>query len=328
MHQNKPWLSNAPDTARDVSVMGTAGAAKSHSWSAKQLTLCITRARKADDVLLLVANHFSALDHIHTTTCLHKLAKHWHSSCPEGLEQGTTNNFSALVHKHTTFMKQGKLNGRQLANTVWVFAMLNNTCQLGHGLVNDVTRSLSRRAQVLNHQDVANSLWALAILQEDDSSALATLTSCRSIRQPTGFKAQEISNSIWAMAIFSWGGMQQNASCLAVEALRTHQQLEPQHVANITWSIAKLSICINDFDPVADKIHHNLEQFKAQELSNISWALAAASVNHSIAPSQVAMSSLMCHRVREFKSQELTNIMWAFAESWPIIRFQPSRPNS
>merc|ERR1712232_405203 len=96
----------------------------------------------------------------------------------------------------------------------------------------------------LKHQDVANSAWALAVVQGSDE-VMACIVKSPCLADPSGFKAPELSNVTWSFALSSIGGGLRQLPTLLHAAAAKCSELEPQHLANITWAFATASMPVD-----------------------------------------------------------------------------------
>eukprot|EP00933_Yihiella_yeosuensis_P008453 TRINITY_DN11389_c1_g1_i1.p1 TRINITY_DN11389_c1_g1~~TRINITY_DN11389_c1_g1_i1.p1 ORF type:complete len:374 (-),score=44.71 TRINITY_DN11389_c1_g1_i1:279-1379(-) len=362
---------------------------KAHG-AVRHLNSAISKARRIEDVAKLVQEHLHSFDKIHTTTCLHVLAKLSSANrinprkkvCSSVSTKGSSALFS-LVAKQARFLQERKLDGRQLSNTIWAIARLQQaaTSILPNGFLQQSLLELARygdveddrnsvdaavdsdtlcsgfsgqvvnvsktekesRRTALNHQDVSNALWALAILQPLISGNLTSVTrlaSCQAItHNPAGFKPQELANSIWALATFSTGYTVLKARRLASFCVAHRlKELEPMHLGSIAWAVATASleepseVSTNGFSPppsLIEAIVHEASlrraSFPPQELANTCWAMSTLSFgcNQSEQFQVRQLATEAVKRSSEFNHQELVNTAWAFAEIWPVKFSQP-----
>eukprot|EP00927_Polykrikos_kofoidii_P073760 TRINITY_DN69784_c0_g1_i1.p1 TRINITY_DN69784_c0_g1~~TRINITY_DN69784_c0_g1_i1.p1 ORF type:complete len:403 (+),score=57.10 TRINITY_DN69784_c0_g1_i1:58-1209(+) len=355
--------------------------------AARRLTSLLADCKNTDEVLALARRHLACFDSIHTTTCLHVLAKLSARAPTEGdggrgvnidaADDVTSNAMwgsskasnqakrsvrkdnletqqrddrvilsprsrvstpsltkpvvDALLRLQERNLQKRALDVRQLTNTVWAVATLpvGPSRQMvvgtrGEGVfLRSAMAEIGRCADTLNHQDVANCLWAMATLQAYNDHVVTRIATSRAAMRPEGFKPQELANSLWALAICDHGTSTQQAFQQSViEALNVHRCAEFQapHLSMVAWAMATAdaSVEISSWSAFASEICCKLHHFKAQEVSNTCWAFATASVTPTDWPVVVgSLAASVSSRLPSFKHQELVNVAWAFAEMLP-----------
>lgn len=288
------------------------------SGAARRLTSLIAQTRCADEIVALVEKQLQNFDHIHTTACLHAFAKH--------AGAGRTGRI-APRHGETPSNSAEALQNL-LQRQVWAAARLAEQATLAApaGFLRRVTADLVSHGPCFNHQDVANTLWAFAILHlrfPGGQEALPRVASAEVLRRPAGFKPQELANTIWALAECGTGRALEIALPLMEFATRTPgtaaAQFEAQHLSSVAWAVAATELA-TPLESLADEARRRLGDFRPQELANFSWALACCgrlSAPLAWLPTMQGLAVAANSRSSEFNCQELVNTAWAFAESWP-----------
>ena len=131
-----------------------------------QLTSFFKDASGAAEVLELVSSHHASFNQIHTTTALHRTAKHMQSA-DEHLVLSHP-GFSILLGLADN--QALSFNARQTATALWAFTRL--PCTPSDRLLAKLVSSLDRNLPASSPHDLANSIWSLASLGHDPGQAL------------------------------------------------------------------------------------------------------------------------------------------------------------
>eukprot|EP00434_Breviolum_minutum_P011824 symbB.v1.2.010432.t1/scaffold655.1/size176010/19 len=283
-------------------------------------TALIARSTSAEEVLVLVAQNLKRLDHIHCTASLHALAKH--SLKDDRLASRT---LKVLLTKQADFARQGRLDGRQLSNTLWSVARLRQAAlEATPSLTSQVAAQLvSSKEHQLNHQDVSNGLWAMAALDSDlldQADVMVRLASSPVVSTPAG-TASHIAQKL-------------TAYCVTTRIL----ELESIQLAAVIWAVAAAGLdgpILKSsrrtrrplMKPLAAVARQRVPEFGPQEVANVSWALAVETMYQRQLRDELALGVRRC--MYEFKRKELVNTLWAFAvfSSTEVVDLQPDDEN-
>lgn len=273
-------------------------------------------------MLQIVETNLATFDHIHTTTSLYALAKHGETLGGRlgQRDSAGAESFKALLRRQLLYLQAGQLDGRQLTNTIWAAANMPDQLKVPRPMLTEVMGGLARAANKLSHQDVANSLWALAALggpTDDKLRTIRALAASRAMGEPEHFQPQGLSNCAWALAALACENAEAIAAPLYLVAASRTSELEPQHVSNLLWSFASLGFSEGPaFWSFVDMAVSCARRFKAQEVANVTWALATVAGGDARGTSAMpAFAEAARLRAPEFKAQELLNTVWAFAAS-------------
>ncbi|GAX77203.1 hypothetical protein CEUSTIGMA_g4649.t1 [Chlamydomonas eustigma] len=161
-------------------------------------------------------------------------------------------------------------------------------------------------------QNVANTLWALSVLERKENIDFITGLLRRSSALMSQFSAQDLSNTIWSLARLGHNDAKFIKSIIP-QACHCLKDFTPQHLSNMSWSLAKLDFYDAEFlNLLLEQAHAKISHFKPQELSNLLWSLAE--LRHM--PDDDLFSSIMQEgiaKVQSFTAQNLTNTLWAAA---------------
>ncbi|CAJ1376714.1 unnamed protein product [Effrenium voratum] len=151
-------------------------------------------------------------------------------------------------------------------------------------------------------QDLANFLWAFAVLRLDRQIAPLDVVAARAAELNWDkFRPQELSIAMWAaysLGIRDFRG----SSALAVKRMLQHaareirnhgaKDFEPQHLMNAAWALARWQrhcrlnglpqeckdyVCRPALRVLATEAAHHAHHFRAREMSRLVWALASQS---------------------------------------------------
>jgi len=267
-------------------------------------------------VLQTLQQHLSAFDHIHTTTCLYALAKH-RRTLPDAA--AGSRSVASLMKRQSLYLESDRLDGRQLANTLWAAATLSEKLHLPLTMLDAATARVARRVNRLSHLDVANTLWSLAtlrsVVQDAHLHTVRALACCNAMEDPKGFQPQGLSNCLWALAILSVPDLETTAESLLETAATRQTELDDQHVANILWSVATMGVPGHQgaIRALTEEAAKRSATLKTQELASSCWALASLAPNEATEPTMLELASATNEKAKELKDLELVNILWSFA---------------
>ncbi|CAJ1379469.1 unnamed protein product [Effrenium voratum] len=274
-------------------------------------TALISRCSSGEEVLVLVAQNLKSLDHIHCTASLHLLAKF-------SLKDGrlASRALGALLSRQADFLQQGRLDGRQMANTLWALARLRGVATGARpGLVAEVSTQLAACAmdEGLGHQDVSNGLWAMAVLDTHlprQAELMGELSSARALTRPQGFNPQELANVIWALAS-CWSGQ---AGDLAKELAKfcvaeRSRELAAAELAAVCWAVAVAALPASRvqsslLEPLADVAQTKMDEFGPREVACLSWALAVDMPHPRQHPLTHALTKSAQQKAPQFTTQD------------------------
>lgn len=159
-------------------------------------------------------------------------------------------------------------------------------------------------------QQLANSVWACAVLLYQDADLLERLCGY-AVQRLSGYTPQNVANTIWALATLGFQHEELlNLVLTYVEAMV--REFSPQDLANIVWAYAKLGrACDRLFQLILAESLVRLDSFQAQNMSNLVWACATIMYNDEAAMQSIARFA--AGRVEDFSTQELSNFTWGMA---------------
>ncbi|CAE7938686.1 unnamed protein product, partial [Symbiodinium necroappetens] len=247
---------------------------------------------------------------------------------------------SARLH---LLLKHGKIPPRAAANILWSIVPVSQA--FGKQLpwtTPSLIRYVKDKAGSMNAFDLANSLWAVARLQEvepqvltaalanilwsvanlhekaPEALAVVSVVAARIPRRVSEFNPQDLSNCLWAAASLQEAspGVLAAVPAMAQCVPGKVENMLPQHLSNCMWAAANLQESTPDvltFVPwVADRIRTEVHSMIPQALSNCLWA--AAYLQHA-APAVLravpAIASAIPGKADGMSLQELSNCFWA-----------------
>ncbi|KAF4659241.1 hypothetical protein FOZ61_004877, partial [Perkinsus olseni] len=174
----------------------------------------------------------------------------------------------------------GQMGSRHLATIVWSMASAQNWPADPENF-SRILRSLSDIPRPLHHQELANTLWALA-------------------RAPEKFRTEtrEVASALMARY---------------VERADSKFRFADQHSANILWAVAKLgiepkvakgvvSICVAS-------INETCGEYRPHSLSLCAWSLATLGVHPEVVDRIISEAST--RKLRDFENQQVAHLVWA-----------------
>eukprot|EP00406_Dinophysis_acuminata_P004531 CAMPEP_0179221284 /NCGR_PEP_ID=MMETSP0797-20121207/6104_1 /TAXON_ID=47934 /ORGANISM="Dinophysis acuminata, Strain DAEP01" /LENGTH=815 /DNA_ID=CAMNT_0020928047 /DNA_START=23 /DNA_END=2466 /DNA_ORIENTATION=- len=159
-------------------------------------------------------------------------------------------------------------------------------------------------------QQLANSVWACAVLLSHDAALLQQICD-HAVLRLGGYTTQNAANTVWALGTlgFPHEGFLEGLQ-LYVEA--NVRDFTPQDLANTLWAFAKLQRpCEGVYGAIVPESVLRLDTFQAQNMSNLVWACATVLYRDDAAFQTIAASA--SGRAGEFSTQELSNFTWGMA---------------
>jgi hypothetical protein len=161
-------------------------------------------------------------------------------------------------------------------------------------------RSSNKSFEIVDQSDVVKK--ALNALTEE------------ALHKASTFKPQELANLMWALAVVRFQPSTLLIQKLLDRALATIEGFAPQHIANLAWALATLKIRPNSdvFEALSTRSVAISSYLKPQEIANLLWSMATIGFH----PSEVLVDAISLQSVssiQEFKSQEIVNVLWAMA---------------
>ncbi|KAF4661333.1 nucleosome assembly [Perkinsus chesapeaki] len=183
-----------------------------------------------------------------------------------------------LNEKIYRFIEQ--MGSRHLSTVLWSIASSQNW-PTNADTFSRITRSLVAVPRPLHHQELANTLWALA-------------------RAPEEFRRECRETSITLMTKYS---------ARADPKFR----FSDQHSANILWSIAKLGVRPQQAEGVINicisSIQDTIKEYRPHSLSLCAWSLATLGVHSEVVASILEEAS--ARQLQNFENQQVAHLVWA-----------------
>lgn len=172
------------------------------------------------------------------------------------------------------------MDSRHLSTVLWSIASAQNW-PVDSEVFSRITRSLLGIPRPLHHQELANTLWALA-------------------RAPERFRPESRQVAIALMTKY-------------VDRADPKFRFSDQHSANILWAIAKLEIDPTMARGVIDiciaSIMETCGEYRPHSLSLSAWSLATLGIHPEVVDRIIGEAS--ARRLRDFESQQIAHVVWA-----------------
>eukprot|EP00929_Paragymnodinium_shiwhaense_P108604 TRINITY_DN74918_c0_g1_i1.p1 TRINITY_DN74918_c0_g1~~TRINITY_DN74918_c0_g1_i1.p1 ORF type:complete len:883 (-),score=172.66 TRINITY_DN74918_c0_g1_i1:444-3092(-) len=156
-------------------------------------------------------------------------------------------------------------------------------------------------------QQLANSIWACAVLQIHETDLLDRI--CQyAAKRASGYTSQNMANTMWALGALSHQHEELLNICLRYAEAQV-KEFSPQDLANTCWAFARLQRpCEKLFQLLLHESILRLHEFQAQNMSNLVWA--CATILHHDEPAMRAIASYGLQYLEEFSTQEISNLTW------------------
>eukprot|EP00928_Gymnodinium_smaydae_P004813 TRINITY_DN11647_c0_g1_i1.p1 TRINITY_DN11647_c0_g1~~TRINITY_DN11647_c0_g1_i1.p1 ORF type:complete len:846 (-),score=214.14 TRINITY_DN11647_c0_g1_i1:9-2546(-) len=159
-------------------------------------------------------------------------------------------------------------------------------------------------------QQLANAVWACAVLLLRDSRLLEKLCDFSEKRLPF-YVPQNVANTVWALATLSFNH-ERLLTLVPTYIEQNVKDFSPQDLANTCWAFAKLQRqCDEVFQQVVRESLAKLPTFQAQNMSNLVWA--CATLLYKDESSMLKIADFAASRADTFSTQELSNLTWGMA---------------
>ncbi|GFR41293.1 hypothetical protein Agub_g1968 [Astrephomene gubernaculifera] len=214
---------------------------------------------------------------------------------------------------------QGQFIPQELSN------MLLGCAKLGFSdpnLVHSLATALVDSSQRTNEQDVANALYALAVLGCTGPKTTLAMTQLFAEVQrrlhitPTRFVPQDLSNLLWALERLRPEGQEALMEALAAECRRRQfAGFKPQELSNAAWALARMGFSDQGWYEAlvaAVMAPGAMRGAKPQDCANLWYALAL--VRHR--PPGSLMEAMAWDKQRPgplANSQNCSNLLWSLA---------------
>eukprot|EP00775_Hariotina_reticulata_P000136 gene136-biopygen324 len=200
-----------------------------------ELTKLIMQTNRPQQLLELVAQHQTSMNHKHLSAALSRLAKMQVAAADRAAVQQLL-----VLLEQLLLPLLGQCGLRELSNTAWSCSKLQHTDTALFSSC--VTRYMHQAEHVDQPQSVSNVLWAAAkshfLLDEQQVQQLvAVFTRPNMLQQAT---PQNVSNTLWAVAKMGQQLDQQQLQQLLTALLHQHQHLRSQAVSNTLWAVATM----------------------------------------------------------------------------------------
>ena len=199
-----------------------------------------------------------------------------------------------------------KFEAQGAANTLWAVA----TLQVEESRVIDpLVKACMRSSIHMKVQEVANSLWAIAKLNVTSSNAINSLTEA-CINRIHLFNAQDASNCLWAVAKLGVSD-HRVIEPLTISCKVRVKEMSIQNAVNCLWAAAKLGVSDRQvIESLTSACTDRVKDLTPQGAANSFWAIATLGVSSSDAVID-SLSTACADRVHLFNARDAANCLWA-----------------
>ena len=237
-----------------------------------------------------------------------------------------------LAKKLRAMLEKNMIPPREAANVLWALVeMYRDIGTYMDSTVPILVCCVRDKAGGMKPQELSNSLWAIAKLQEAAPTVLMAVPAIAECipQKVKSMKPQELSNSLWATAKLHEASP---AVLMAVPAIaecipQKVESMIPQHLSNCLWAAANLQeaapAVLIAVPAIVERIPQKVEIMNPQELSNCLWA--TANLQEAVPAVLLAVPAIadrMPQQVESMNPQDLANNLWAAAklqESAPVL---------
>ena len=299
------------------------------SWSRgpgpRLLTSKISKATSAAAILKIVGEEVDneVFNDFHMSAAFTRLARFSkrRQLRPADVSSQTWLRLAARLRR---MLKEDALTARGVSNVFWANGELYaKVAGCDSQLLVELGKCLLDKVRVMNAQDLSNSLWAAATLQEVAVEALTSVPALAAhVPQKVGdMKPQEISNSLWAAAKLQASAPEVLSAVPALAAEIPHkvEGMIPQQLSNILWAAAALQDAAPEVlmavPAITAAVPRQVGDMVPQALSNCFWAAASLQdAAPEILTAVSAMAACVCETVEDMNAQDLSNNLWAAAK--------------
>jgi hypothetical protein len=187
-----------------------------------------------------------------------------------------------------------------------------------------IGRQLADSRRVVNSQDVAMTLRALATLKIDDESIYRSIAQRMTMGEANRCEPQALSNSVWALATAE----------MTVEEIDVFDTSLAPGLQKPAWPQKDpVGMC---FALAANEFTQRPQQFNSQNIKDVLWSFSTAGIRHPILFRSVAEHAVgsvegecggKARGLDEFSPQGLANMAWAFARQAHLAESASERLN-
>jgi hypothetical protein len=196
---------------------------------------------------------------------------------------------------------------QEVANVMWAAATLRQQTggecatpapvqALSHNARRALCRAAKRLAMQMNSQDVANTLWALAVMGNATPAGLARALLAAVMRVALIMNAQDVANLLWTFAELGKAPTPGSWAALLKAAVRTAPDMAALELSSTLLSLAMLQVRVHGKLQTAllGAAHARLPEMDAQGLANLLFAAAWFHIDQGAArlPIEVASNAL------------------------------------
>jgi len=275
------------------------------------LTSLIKQARTIEALFCTCSEHMCDFNHIHLSACWNSLGHLARGSGQALYDKENAKALESLVQHTLQTLSKEQTPARQLVN------IAHGVARSGRGLTEKalmkaLAKSIMRRLNDCNPQELANAAWAFAKSGFLDAQLfMGFATTAKGLAD--NFNAQELANTLWAFA--TAGHADEKLFMTLARAVEWRlDDFNAQGFANTSWAFAKVGVVdVQLFSAMARSAEWHFDNFNAQDLAQIAWAFAK--VGHADAQLFKALSRLSEQRLGDFSAQGLATLVWAFAKA-------------